>query len=90
MSAQELRAVALYSGQRGLLIRRILELLNQVMDHVQMQQLLLLVRANRMEMVEASDGAGTLEGRTLAEEVAKSVLAEDQGEVHDFEDNNDH
>jgi len=40
-----------------------------------------------METVEASDGAGISEGETLAEEVAESVLAEDQGEVHDFEGN---
>ena len=26
---------------------------------------------------------------TLAEEIAEGVLAEDQGEVHDFEGNND-
>jgi len=39
---------------------------------------------------EVSDGAGHLEGGTLAEEVAESVLVEDQGEVHDFEGNNDH
>jgi len=36
---------------------------------------------------EASDGAGLLEGGTLAEEMAETVLAEDQGEVHDFEGN---
>jgi len=41
----------------------------------------------RMEMAKASDGVGALEGGTLAEEVAESVLAEDQGEVHDFEGN---
>jgi len=40
-----------------------------------------------MEMVEESGGVGTSEGGTLAEEVAESVLAEDQGEVHDFEGN---
>jgi len=90
MSAQELRAVALYSGQRGLMIRRILESLNQVMDHVQIQQLLLFAQANHMEMAEELDGAGTLEGTTLAEEVAEAVLAEDHGEVHDFEGNNNH
>ena len=90
MNAQELRAVALYSGQRGLMIWRILDSLNQVMDQVQIQQLLLFAQANRMEMAEESDGAGTLAGATLAEEVAESVLAEDQGEVHDFEGNNNH
>jgi len=90
MSAQELRAVALYLGQRGLMIWRILESLNQVMDHVQIQQLLLFSQANRMEMAEASDRAGTSEGVTLAEEVAESILAEDQGEVHNFKGNNNH
>jgi len=90
MSAQELRAVPLYSGQRGLLIRRVLELLNQVMDQVQIQQLLLFVQANCMEMAEESDGAGTSEGATLAEELAEAVLAEDQGEVHDFKGNLNH
>jgi len=38
---------------------------------------------------EVSDGAGLLEGGTLAEEVAESVLGEDQGEVHDFKGNLD-
>jgi len=38
---------------------------------------------------EVSDGAGVSEGETLAEEIAESVLAEDQGEVHDFEGNLD-
>jgi len=42
-----------------------------------------------MAMDEVSDGAGVLEGGTLAEEVAESVLAEDQGDVHDFEGNLD-
>jgi len=42
-----------------------------------------------MEMVGESGGAGTLEGGTLAEEMAESVLVEDQGEVHDFEGNLD-
>jgi len=42
-----------------------------------------------METDEASDGVGLSEGGTLAEEVAESVLAEDQGEVHDFEGNLD-
>jgi len=40
-----------------------------------------------METVEESGGVGTSEGETLAEEMAESVLAEDQGEVHDFEGN---
>jgi len=40
-----------------------------------------------METVEASGGAGISEGGTLAEEVAESVLAKDQGDVHDFEGN---
>ena len=87
MNAQELRAVVLHSSQRGLMIRRVLESLNQVMDQIQIQQLLLLARSNLMEMVEESGGVGTSEGGTLAEEVAESVLAEDQGEVHDFEGN---
>jgi len=38
---------------------------------------------------EALDGAGHSEGGTLAEEVAESVLAEDQGEVLDFKGNLD-
>jgi len=42
-----------------------------------------------METVEASDGVGALEGETLAEEMAEGVLAEDQGEVHDYEGNPD-
>ena len=85
MNAQELRAVILHSSQRGLMIRQVLESLSQVMDQIQIQQLLLLARSGLMETVEASDGAGISEGETLAEEVAESVLAEDQGEVHDFE-----
>ena len=89
MNAQELRAVVLHSSQRGLLIRQVLESLSQVMDQIQIQQLLLLVRSGLMVMDEVSDGAGVLEGGTLAEEVAESVLAEDQGEVHDFEGNLD-
>jgi len=60
------------------------------MDQIQIQQLLLLARSNLMETEGVSDRAGPLEGGTLAEEVAESVLAEDQGEVHDFEENNDH
>jgi len=89
MSAQELRVVALYLGQRGLMIwRMILESLSQVMDQVQIQQLLLFAQVNHMEMAKESDGVGTLEGTILAEEVAESVLAEDQGEVHNFEGNN--
>jgi len=87
MNAQELRAVVLHSSQRGLLIRQVLESLSQVMDQIQIQQLLLLARSNLMETVEASGGAGVSEGGTLAEEVAESVLAEDQGDVHDFEGN---
>jgi len=87
MNAQELRAVVLHSSQRGLLIRQVLESLSQAMDQIQIQQLLLLARSNLMETVEESDGVGALEGETLAEEVAESVLAEDQGEVHDFEGN---
>jgi len=86
-SAQELRAFVLQSSQRGLLIRQALESLNQVMDQIQIQQLLLLARSDLMETVEESGGVGTSEGETLAEEMAESVLAEDQGEVHDFEGN---
>jgi len=89
MNAQELRAVVLHSSQRGLMIRQVLESLSQVMDQIQIQQLLLLARSNLMAMDEVSDGAGASEGGTLAEEVAESVLAEDQGEVHDFEGNLD-
>ena len=40
-----------------------------------------------METEGVSAGAGLLEEGTLAEEMAESVLAEDQGEVHDFEGN---
>jgi len=89
MNAQELRAVVLHSSQRGLMIRQVLESLSQVMDQIQIQQLLLLARSGLMAMDEVSDGAGVLEGGTLAEEVAESVLAEDQGDVHDFEGNLD-
>jgi len=71
------------------MIRQVLESLSQVMDQIQIQQLLLLARSNLMAMDEVSDGAGASEGGTLAEEVAESVLAEDQGEVHDFEGNLD-
>ena len=88
MNAQDLRAFVLQSSQRGLLIRQALESLNRVMDQIQIQQLLLLARSNLMETVEGSGGVGTSEGVTLAEEMAKSILAEDQGEVHDFEGNN--
>jgi len=86
-NAQDLRAVVLQSSQRGLLIRQALESLNQVMDQIQIQQLLLLARSDLMETVEESGGVGTSEGETLAEEMAESILAEDQGEVHDFEGN---
>ena len=48
----------------------------------------LLLQSSHMEMVEESDGVGTSKGETLAEEMAESVLAEDQGEVHNFEGNN--
>jgi len=89
MSAQELRAVVLHSSQRGLMIRQVLKSLSQVMDQIQIQQLLLLARSNLMATDEVSDGAGLSEGGTLAEEVAERVLAEDQGEVHDFEGNLD-
>jgi len=88
-SAQALRAFVLQSSQRGLLIRQALESLSQVMDQIQIQQLLLLACSDLMETVEESGGVGTSEGETLAEEMAESVLAEDQGEVHDFEGNND-
>jgi len=87
MNAQELRAVVLHSSQRGLLIRQVLESLSQVMDQIQIQQLLLLARSNLMETDEESGGAGPLGGGTLAEEVVESVLAEDEGEVHDFNGN---
>jgi len=86
-SAQDLRAFVLQSSQRGLLIRQTLESLNQVMDQIQIQQLLLLARSNLMETVVESGGVGASEGETLAEEMAESILAEDQGEVHDFEGN---
>jgi len=89
MNAQELRAIVLHSSQRGLMIRQVLESLSQVMDQIQIQQLLLLARSSLMETVEEADGAGVSEGGTLAEEVAESVLAEDQGDVHDFEGNLD-
>jgi len=89
MNAQELRAVVLQSGQRGLMIWQVLESLSQVMDQIQIQQLLLLARSSLMATDEVSDGAGLSEGGTLAEEVAERVLAEDQGEIHDFEGNLD-
>jgi len=89
MSAQELRAVVLHSSQRGLMIRGVLESLSQVMDQIQIQQLLFLARSDLMATDEVSDGTGLSVGGTLAEEVAESVLAEDQGEVHDFEGNLD-
>jgi len=41
-----------------------------------------------METAKALDRVGLLEGETLAEEVVERVLAEDQGEVHDFKGNN--
>jgi len=69
------------------MIRQALESLNQVMDQIQIQQLLLLARSDLMETVVESGGVGTSEGKTLAEEMAESILAEDQGEVHDFEGN---
>jgi len=87
MSAQELRAFVLQSSQRGMLIHQALGAMQQVMDQVQVQQLSLLSQSSRMEMVEESDGAGTSDVRILAEEMAKDILAEDQGEVHDFEGN---
>jgi len=71
------------------MIQQVLELLSQVMDQIQIQQLLLLAQSNLMATAKELDGAGPLEEGTLAEEVAESVLAEDQGEVHDFDGNND-
>jgi len=59
-----------------------------VMDLVQIQRLLLFLQADRMEMAGGSDGVGTLDIGTLAEEMVEVILAEDQGEVHDFEGNN--
>jgi len=88
MSAQQLRTFVLQSSQRGMLIRQALGAMQQVMDQVQIQQLSLLLQSSRMEMVEESDGVGISGGETLAEEMAEGVLAEDQGEVHDFEGNN--
>jgi len=88
-NAQVLKAFALQSGQRGLMICQALELMQQVMDTVQIQQLLLFLQANHIEMAEELDGVGALDIGTLAEEMAEVVLAEDQGEVHDFE-GNDH
>jgi len=55
--------------------------MQKVMDMVQIQQLLLLLQADHMEMGERLGGARALEDETLAE---------DQGEVHDFEGNLDH
>jgi len=69
------------------MIRQALESLNQVMDQIQIQQLLLLACSDLMEMVGESGGVGISEGETLAEEMAESILAEDRGEVHDFEGN---
>ena len=66
------------------MICQALESMQQVMDTVQIQQLSLFLQANCMEMVEGSVGAGTSVGETLAEE----LLAEDQGEVLDFNGNN--
>jgi len=88
MNAQELRTFVLQSSQRGMLIRQALGAMQQAMDQVQIQQLSLLLQSSRMEMAEESDGVGVSGGETLAEEMAEGVLAEDQGEVHDFEGNN--
>jgi len=88
MSALQLRTFVLQSSQRGMLIRQALGAMQQVMDQVQIQQLSLLLQSSRMEMAEESDRVGALEGETLAEEMAEDVLAENQGEVHDFKGNN--
>jgi len=88
MSAQELRAFVLQLCQRGMLICQALGAMQQVMDQVQVQQLSLLLQSSCMEMVEELAGAGASDVGTLAEEMAEGVLAEDQGEVHDFKGNN--
>jgi len=78
MNAQEVRAFVLHSGQRGLMIRQLLESMHRVMNAVHVQQLSLLLQADHMEMKEGLGGVGTSDNETLAE---------DQGEVHDFEGN---
>jgi len=83
MSAQEVREFILQSSQRGLMIQQVLESMSQVMDQVQIQQLLLLLQAARMETAKVSDGAGPLEGEILAEEMAEDLLAEDDRKVLD-------
>jgi len=90
MSALELRDFVLRLSQRSLLIHQALGAMQRVMDGVQIQQLSLLLQTDHMEMAEELDGAGASADATFAEEVAESVLAEDQGEVHDFEGNNNH
>ena len=87
MNAQELRAFILQSSQRGMLICQALGVMQQVMDQVQIQQLSLLLQSSHMEMVGESAGVGTSDDGTLAEEMAESILDEDQGEVHDFKGN---
>jgi len=57
------------------------------MDVVLVQQLLLLQQADHMEMEDDLGGAGTLGEGALAEEMAEILLAEDQGEVHNFNGN---
>jgi len=86
MSPLEMRATLMDMGNRGLQIRLILDSLNQVMDAVQVHQLALFLSNER------SIHEGELAGQPLSvgEEMAEDLLAEDQGEVHDFEGNNDH
>jgi len=85
-SLLEMRATLMDMGARGLQIKSILDSLNQVMDTVQIHQLALLLSNER------SIREGELVGQPLfvGEEMAEDLLAEDQGEVHDFDGNNDH
>ena len=85
-SPLEMRATLMDMGAWGLQIRLILESLNQVMDAVQVHQLALFL-SNKWSIRE-----GELAGQhsSVGEEMAEDLLAEDQGEVHDFEGNNDH
>jgi len=85
-SPLQMRATLMDMGARGLQIRSILESLNQVMDAVQVQQLALFLSNERSIREEELVGHPS----SMGEEMAEDLLAEDQGEVHDFEGNNDH
>jgi len=88
-SPLQMQATLIGLGTRGLQIRGVLQSLSQVMDSVQVHHLALMLNNERVIQEAGLDGEGSLMSSSVGEEMAESLLAEDQGEVHDFEGNND-